>query len=276
MKHSAPILRVAALQSPLVWENPTANAEAIGRQINALEESCDLIVLPEMWATGFTMDPSAHACVLPMGWQDDEATWPTALAEMRKWAHERDAAVIGSLSCRDEVLGHPVNRCFFVPPSGQVECYDKRHLFTFAGEDAAYGQGEKRVIVEWQGWRILLQVCYDLRFPVFSRNRSEDLYDAAVYVANWPAARVSAWSSLLVARSIENQCYVVGVNRIGADGKGIEHSGGSALIDPYGRTQNELSADASGWIHGDWDRAELDRYRAKFPVLSDADSFELS
>ena len=275
MNKSASLLRVAALQTPLVWENPTANAEAIGRQVDALEEPCDLIVLPEMWATGFTMDPGAHASVLPSGWQDDEAAWPASLAEMRKWARKRDAAVIGSLSCRDEALARPVNRCFFVPPSGPVECYDKRHLFSFAGEDAAYGPGEKRVIVEWRGWRILLQVCYDLRFPVFSRNRNEDRYDAAVYVANWPAARVSAWSSLLVARSIENQCYVVGVNRVGADGKGIEHSGGSALIDPYGRTQNELDADASGWLQGDWDRAELDRYRAKFPVLGDADSFEL-
>jgi predicted amidohydrolase len=275
MNKSASLLRVAALQTPLVWENPTANAEAIGRQVDALEKPCDLIVLPEMWATGFTMDPSAHASVLPSGWQDDEAAWPAPLAEMRKWARERDAAVIGSLSCRDETLARPVNRCFFVPPSGPVECYDKRHLFSFAGEDAAYGPGEKRVIVEWRGWRILLQVCYDLRFPVFSRNRSEDRYDAAVYVANWPAARVGAWSSLLVARAIENQCYVVGVNRVGADGKGIEHSGGSALIDPYGRTRSELDADASGWIHGDWDRAELNRYRVKFPVLGDADSFEL-
>jgi predicted amidohydrolase len=275
MNNSAPLLRVAALQTPLVWENPTANAEAIGRQVDALEEARDLIVLPEMWATGFTMDPGAQACVLPRGWKDDEATWPAPLAEMRKWARERDAAVIGSLSCRDEALARPVNRCFFVPPSGPLECYDKRHLFSFAGEDAAYGPGENRVIVEWRGWRILLQVCYDLRFPVFSRNRNEDRYDAAVYVANWPAARVGAWSSLLVARAIENQCYVVGVNRVGADGKGIEHSGGSALIDPYGRTQSELDADASGWLQGDWDRAELDRYRAKFPVLGDADSFEL-
>ena len=276
MNHSASLLRVAALQTPLVWENPTANAEAIGPQVDALEAPCDLIVLPEMWATGFMMDPSAHACVLPLGWMDDEATWPAPLAEMRKWARQRDAAVIGSLSCRDEALARPVNRCFFVPPSGPVECYDKRHLFTFAGEDAVYGPGEERVIVEWRGWRILLQVYYDLRFPAFSRNRTDDRYDAAVYVANWPAARVDAWSSLLVARAIENQCYVVGVNRVGVDGKGIEHSGGSALIDPYGRTQAKLDADAPGWIHGAWDRAELDRYRAKFPVLGDADPFELS
>ena len=276
MNNNASHLRVAALQTPLVWENPRANAEAIGRQVDALEEPCDLIVLPEMWATGFTMDPGTHACVLPKGWQDDEAVWPAPLVAMRQWAQDRDAAVIGSLSCRDEALDHPVNRCFFVPPNGTVEFYDKRHLFTFAGEDAAYGPGKDRVIVEWRGWRILLQVCYDLRFPVFSRNRSEDRYDAAVYVANWPAARVGAWSSLLVARAIENQCYVVGVNRVGADGKGIEHSGGSALIDPYGRTQTELDADAAGWIHGGWDRTALDRYRTKFPVLGDADSFELS
>lgn len=275
MNQNAPHLRVAALQTPLAWENPNANGEAIGSQVGALDGPYDLIVLPEMWATGFTMNPGTHACVLPKGWQDNEATWPAPLAEMRTWAREQDAAVVGSLSCRDGALAHPVNRCFFVPPSGRVACYDKRHLFTFAGEDAAYGPGEDRVIVEWRGWRILLQVCYDLRFPVFSRNRSEDRYDAAVYVANWPAARVTAWSSLLVARAIENQCYVVGVNRVGVDGKGIEHSGGSALIDPYGQTQAELEPYVSGWIHGTWDKAALDRYRTKFPVLGDADPFEL-
>lgn len=275
MNQNAPHLRVAALQTPLAWENPNANREAIGRQVDALNGPYDLIIIPEMWATGFTMNPQSKASVLPRGWQGDEAAWPAPLAEMRKWARERDAAVVGSLSCRDEALAHPVNRCFFVPPSGPVACYDKRHLFTFAGEDAAYGPGEDRVIVEWRGWRILLQVCYDLRFPVFSRNRNEDRYDAAVYVANWPAARVTAWSSLLVARAIENQCYVVGVNRVGVDGKGIEHSGRSALIDPYGQTQAELDPYVSGWIHGTWDRAALDRYRAKFPVLGDADLFEL-
>ena len=111
MNDSAPLLRVAALQTPLVWENPNANAEAIGRQVGALEEPCDLIVLPEMWATGFTMDPGAHASVLPSGWQDDEATWPAPLTVMRKWARERDAALVGSLSCQDQALPHPVNRC---------------------------------------------------------------------------------------------------------------------------------------------------------------------
>lgn len=276
MNTTASLLRVSALQTPLVWENPTANTEAFGRQIDALDGPCDLIVLPEMWATGFTMDPGTHACLLPRAWQNDEAPWPAPLAAMRQWARERDAAVIGSLSCRDEAIAHPVNRCFFVPPNGPVEFYDKRHLFTFAGENAAYGPGEDRVIVEWRGWRILLQVCYDLRFPVFSRNRNEDRYDAAVYVANWPAARVGAWSSLLVARAIENQCYVVGVNRVGADGKGLDHSGGSALIDAYGQTQAELEPDACGWVRGDWDLSELDRYRAKFPVLGDADPFKLT
>ena len=169
MNNSASLLRVASLQTPLVWEDPTANAEAIGRKIDALEEPCDLIVLPEMWATGFTMDPGTHACVLPRGWQNDEATWPAPLAAMRQWAQDRDAAVIGSLSCRDEAIAHPVNRCFFVPPNGPVEFYDKRHLFTLAGEDAAYGPGKDRVIIEWRSWRILLQVCYDLRFPQLFR-----------------------------------------------------------------------------------------------------------
>lgn len=269
------LLRVAALQASLAWENPEANCVAFSQELDSLQEPSDLIVLPEMWATGFTMNPKTHACSLPLGWQDDEDRWPAPLKAMRKWAYERDAAIIGSLACQDKTLAHPVNRCFFVPPSGSVECYDKRHLFTFAGEDAAYGPGDERVIVEWRGWRILLQVCYDLRFPVFSRNRTADRYDAAVYVANWPAARRQAWSNLLIARAIENQCYVAGVNRVGLDGMGIEHSGCSALIDPYGRTQAQLDLNASGWMIGSWDRAELERYRAKFPVLGDADFFSL-
>ncbi len=276
MKNQASTLRVAALQISLVWEKPIANCEAFSLELDKLEGPYDLILLPEMWATGFTMNPEAHACVLRLGWNDDEMHWPAPLTAMRKWANEQNAAIIGSLACRDEALEHAVNRCFFVPPTGPIQYYDKRHLFAFAGEDRAYSSGNMPLIVEWRGWRILLQVCYDLRFPVFSRNRAADPYDAAIYVANWPASRAKAWSSLLAARAIENQCYIAGVNRVGLDGNGIEYSGHSALIDPYGNTQSVLNPSESGWLFGKWDRNALNGYRAKFPVLDDADHFSLT
>lgn len=270
-------LRVAALQTDLIWEDAAANIDRIQGHLNRLTTPADLIVLPEMWATGFTMKPGAFGCVLGGNWEDDEPGWPAPLAAMRSWAAKHDAAVIGSLSCRVEgASGDAVNRCFFVPPTGRVQCYDKRHLFGFAGEPAAYAPGADRVLVDWRGWRILLQVCYDLRFPVFSRNQASDPYDAAVYVANWPKVRAEAWSKLLPARAIENQCYVVGVNRVGEDGNGIEHSGHSALIDAYGNISASLPPSEEGWIYAEWDQNEIERYREKFPVLRDADGFTLA
>lgn len=270
-------LRVAALQTDLAWEDAESNIDRIQGHLNRLTNPTDLIVLPEMWATGFTMNPDAFACVLRGNWEDDEHGWPAPLAAMRAWAAAQDAAVIGSLSCRLEGSSEgAVNRCFFVPPMGRVQCYDKRHLFGFAGEPAAYAPGADRVVVDWRGWRILLQVCYDLRFPVFSRNQATDPYDAAVYVANWPAVRVEAWSKLLLARAIENQCYVVGVNRVGKDGNGIEHTGQSALVDAYGNISAALPPSGEGWIYAAWDRDEIERYREKFPVLRDADGFTLT
>lgn len=270
-------LRVAALQTDLIWEDAAANIDRIQGHLTRLTTPADLIVLPEMWATGFTMKPGAFGCVLGGNWEDDEPGWPAPLAAMRSWAAKHDAAVIGSLSCRVEgASGGAVNRCFFVPPTGRVQCYDKRHLFGFAGEPVAYAPGADRVLVDWRGWRILLQVCYDLRFPVFSRNQASDPYDAAVYVANWPKVRAEAWSKLLPARAIENQCYVVGVNRVGEDGNGIEHSGHSALIDAYGNISASLPPSEEGWIYAEWDQNEIERYREKFPVLRDADGFTLA
>ena len=272
----SPNLRVAALQTGLTWEDGQANIDRIQGHLNRLTTSADLIVLPEMWATGFTMNPGEFGSVLARRWEDEERSWPAPLTAMRSWAIKHDAAVIGSLSCRVEgATGGAVNRCFFVPPTGRVQFYDKRHLFGFAGEPAAYSPGADCVVVDWRGWRILLQVCYDLRFPVFSRNHDANPYDAAVYVANWPDVRVEAWGKLLLARAIENQCYVVGVNRVGEDGNGIAHSGHSALIDAYGNVTAALPPSEEGWIYAEWDRNEIERYREKFPVLRDADRFTL-
>lgn len=270
------ILRIAALQTDLVWEDPDANIARIEHHLGLLEQAVDLIVLPEMWATGFTMDPSTHGCALANDWMEDEASWPAPLTAMRRWARAHDAAVVGSLSCRLGKQGGAVNRCFFVPPAGAVTHYDKRHLFSFAGEPDAYVPGVERTVVHWRGWNLLLQVCYDLRFPVFSRNQSNARYDAAIYVANWPEVRVEAWSALLRARAIENQCYVVGVNRVGADGNGIAHSGASAVVDPYGHALADAPPQSEGWLYAHGDLQELERYRSKFPVLRDADGFQLT
>ena len=269
-------LRIAALQTDLAWENPTSNTARIEGHLAQLDGSVDVIVLPEMWATGFTMDPETHGSALAHDWMENEAGWPAPLVAMRSWASTHNAAVVGSLSCRVEGDEAAVNRCFFVPPVGTVAHYDKRHLFSFAGEPAAYAPGIGRTVVQWRGWNILLQVCYDLRFPVFSRNAQDEPYDVAIYVANWPEVRVAAWSALLRARAIENQCYVVGVNRVGEDGNGIPHSGASALIDPYGETAMELGPHSEGWLYGEASPTELERYRQKFPVLSDADGFTLN
>jgi len=271
-----PDLRIAALQTDLAWENPVINIARIEGHFAQLDGSADLIVLPEMWATGFTMAPQTRGCALAEDWMEDEASWPEPLVAMRQWARAHDAAVVGSLSCRIESQGMAVNRCFFVPPVGAVAHYDKRHLFSFAGEPAAYAAGAERVVVHWRGWNMLLHVCYELRCPVFSRNTPDAPYDAAIYVANWPEVRVDAWSALLRARAIENQCYIVGVNRVGADGNGIAHSGASAILDPLGQTLTTIASHATGWLYAVASGGELERHRRKFPVLRDADGFELT
>ena len=268
-------LTVGLLQTDLAWENPAENITRIEGHMAQLNPQVDLIVLPEMWATGFTMRPDACGMALSSGWEQSRDTWPAPIQAMHRWAKTANAAVVGSLACGliDEKAA--VNRCFFVRPDGSMDWYDKRHTFTFAGENAHYRSGTARVEVVWKGWRILLQTCYDLRFPVFSRNRVSEPYDLAVYVANWPAVRRSAWSALLPARAIENQAYVVGVNRVGEDGNGIEHNGGSALFDPFGNALTSAPDHEEGWAVAQCALLPLEQYREKFPVLKDGDSFKL-
>ncbi len=258
-------LRITMAQSMLHWEDPDANRRMFEEMTEGLSGSTDLLVLPEMFTTGFTM----RSKELAEGMDGPSIAWMKALAAGLK------CAVYGSLIIADNE--EYFNRGLFVDPSGSVTAYDKRHLFRMADEQDHYSAGKERVVVEWRGWRLLLQVCYDLRFPVFSRSRAiqgRGDYDAAVYVANWPEARRYPWRQLLIARAIENQAYVIGVNRVGMDGKGIHYAGDSACIDPRGEVV-EAEPSAVQLVHRTMDGTSLEEFRKKFPVLLDADEFEL-
>jgi omega-amidase len=252
-------LAVTLIQCELAWEQPADNRRQIGALIDNLDGGTDLIVLPEMFTTGFSMNALANA---------EEPGGAT-----EQWllhvARQRDCAVTGSIAVRE---GNGVyNRMLFATPTG-VQHYDKRHLFRMAGEDQRYLPGQERVIVEWRDWRINLQVCYDLRFPVFSRNRED--YDLLVYVANWPQQRRYHWRQLLIARAIENLACVVGVNRIGADARGLSYSGDSLAIAADGTILLD-TLDANGTARVILDRAALHTYRETFPCQLDADRFQL-
>ena len=212
-----------------------------------------------MFSTGFCTNPDGIAENL-----DNET-----LQWMKSKASEKSAAIAGSVAVTDGK--HYFNRFYFVKPDGSVTYYDKKHLFTYGGEHRRFTAGEERVIVEWKGVRILLQICYDLRFPVWARNRAD--YDMIIYVASWPTPRVAAWSALLVARAIENQCYVAGVNRVGAD-PACEYCGGTVVIDPYGKTIAECPMGEESEASALVDMDALEAFREKFPVLNDADEFE--
>lgn len=252
-------MKVVILQQDIAWADPAENVlraeAAIDRRPGA-----DLYVLPEMFATGFATHPEGVA---------EPADSETLRWMIRKAAACR-AAVAGSLAVEDG--GRYYNRLCFVHPDGRVETYDKRHLFTYSGEDRHYTRGMRRVVVNFRGVRILLQVCYDLRFPVWSRNRGD--YDVALYVASWPVGRIEAWSALLRARAIENQCYVVGVNRVGRDSV-ADYSGASVIIDPYGRTIATCEDHHVSAAEAELDLERLASFRQKFPVLKDGDAFSL-
>lgn len=248
-------MRVTILQRNIEWANPVLNIqradEAISRNAGA-----DLYVLPEMFSTGFCTQPEGIA----------ESSESDTLRWMQRKAAEMDAAIAGSVAIEQE--GRYYNRFYFVKPDGSVTHYDKKHLFTYGGEHLRFTAGEERVVVEWQGVRILLEVCYDLRFPIWARNRGD--YDMILYVASWPTPRVAAWSALLVARAIENQCYVAGVNRVGTD-PACEYCGGSVVIDPYGKHIATCADGVECEATAEVDMAALEAFREKFPVLRDAD-----
>ncbi len=247
------------MQGMLQWEHAEANRRRFTELLGGLAGTTDLVVLPEMFTTGFSMRSVELA---------EPMDGPT-VAWMREQALALDAALYGSVIIREHGKFH--NRGLFVEPDGSITRYDKRHLFRFAGETDHYSAGRERVVVWWRGWRLLLQICFDLRFPVFARNRGD--YDAMLYVANWPEARRYAWSQLLIARAIENQCYVAGVNRVGMDGKGMHYAGDSVLVDPKGAVQAAIPGERI--TTGLFDRAGLETFREKFPVAMEADDFSL-
>lgn len=258
-------MKVLGLALDLVWEDVEANIAAIDALMPDIQHrKPDLVVLPEMWSTGFTMNPSA----IP------SPHLHAAIEAMHRWARETDAAWYGSL-VHKTAEGSFKNRGHFVrPDTGMATVYDKRHLFTFGAEPNHYSPGERQVIVRWRGWRILLQICYDLRFPVFSRNRQgEGAWDLALYVANWPAVRSDAWATLLKARAIENCGWVCGVNRRGTDGNNLTYDGHSGLYGPVGECTLSEPDVPSVFVERTLDLDALSRYRAKFPALQDADEF---
>ena len=261
-------LRVSIVQGATRWHDPAGNREYYAELLAPLHGTTDLVVLPETFTSGFSNDAIGNA----------EGMDGATVAWIREQAKKLDAAVTGSVQLRtDEGV---FNRMLFATPDGQLHHYDKRHLFSFAREHERYAAGKQRVVVEWKDWRILLQVCYDLRFPVFSRNvidpQRDGLpdYDLALYVANWPSARAYPWKTLLRARAMENLCYVVGVNRVGTDGNGLHYSGDSAVIDFLGHPLSEAT-DEEVVTTTTLQVAPLIEHRAKFPALLDGDAFEL-
>lgn len=253
-------MKVALIQSALVWENPEANRNYFEEKINAIEESVNLIVLPEMFTTGFTMEPAQVA--EPMNGKT--VLWMQALAKAK------NCAITGSVVIEEN--SNFYNRMLFVFPSGKIQYYDKRHLFTLAGEDKVYSRGAQKLIVDYLGWKICPLVCYDLRFPVFSRNVED--YDLLIYVASWPKTRIKAWDMLLAARAIENMSYTIGVNRIGKDNNGYEYVGHSQVLDYLGESLIE-PMEQGGIFITTLEKPKLIEGRKKLNFLSDKDVFEI-
>ncbi|MCP2232188.1 amidohydrolase [Erwinia aphidicola] len=250
-------LKITVLQQPLEWMDGAANLRFFDELLAGIDGR-DLIILPEMFTTGFAMEAAKSS--LP---EAQVVSWLQAKA---KAAH---AMVAGSAALQTEKGA--VNRFLLVEPNGTVHHYDKRHLFRMAGEHQHYLAGERREVIEWRGWRILPQVCYDLRFPVFSRNQND--YDLALYVANWPAPRALHWQALLQARAIENQAYVAGCNRVGTDGNGHQYSGDSRIISPLGEILAAGEPHQPARLDADLSLEKVREYRETFPAWRDADSF---
>ncbi len=253
-------MKIALLNSTLSWENPVENRTYFEQKINAIDEAIDLIVLPEMFTSGFTMNPKKVAETM----QGETVSW------LKKWAKVKNCAITGSLVITENEKYF--NRLLFVFPEGKIEFYDKRHLFTLAGEDKVYTSGKEKLIITYKGFKICPLICYDLRFPVFARNVEN--YDLLLYVANWPKPRVNAWDILLKARAVENMCYVIGVNRIGNDNNHLEYIGHSQAIDFLGNYIIEPQENEGVFIV-ELDKEKQDETRSKLAFLNDKDEFKL-
>lgn len=256
-------LRISLVQSDIIWENKTENLKNYGVLLKSIAEKTDLVVLPEMFSTGFSMD----CCHLA------ETNDGDTISIIKKWTSEYQFAIYGSFLAKDE-NNKIFNRGFFITPDGKTDFYDKRHLFRLGDENECFTAGDKQVIVSYQGWNISLIICYDLRFPVWIRN-VENHYDLLLCTANWPEAREKVWSTLLQARALENLCYVAGVNRIGKDGHQVKHKGDSMLINPKGDILAKCEENEESIATFSLNKEYLEEFRRKFPVWKDADRFEI-
>lgn len=252
-------LKVVLIQADLVWENPRQNRLNFTKKIDQINEDVDMVILPEMFTSGFTMNASAVAETM----DGETVLW------MKDLASKRNIAIVGSLVISE--AGNFHNRLLFVEPSGVITHYDKRHTFTLVGEDDIYSAGKEKIIVEYKGWKICPLICYDLRFPVWARNIED--YDVLIYVANWPKPRVSAWDALLKARAIENMCYCIGVNRVGVDGVNSIYSGHSAVYDVLGNPMTTMIPDQEQIEILVLEKRHIEAYRNKLKFLNDRDGF---
>ena len=255
-------LKVVGIQANLIWENPAKNRELFEKKINALEEETDLIILPEMFTSGFTMHPKNVA----------EKMDGLTISWMLQIAKEKQLAICGSLVIEED--NAYFNRFVFVHPSGRIESYNKRHSFTLAGEHKVYTSGTKKLIINYNGWRICPFICYDLRFPVWVRNTGN--YDVLIFMANWPIARIKAWDTLLKARAIENMSYVIGINRTGKDANAYEYSGNSLVIDYLGEELANLAINETGIVKATLLKNKQNELRTKLGFLNDKDAFTIT
>lgn len=254
-------LTLCLVQPNLVWESPDENLVLLEEMLAADKNACDIILLPEMFSTGFSMNAALLA---------EEAGGRT-MRWMEKLANTTNAWVLGSYIIREN--NQFFNRMVCMAPGGTYKQYDKRHLFSLAAEEKTYSPGKERIFVSVKGWKIVPLICYDLRFPVWSRNTDD--FDLLIYLANWPKRRRYAWNTLLKARAIENQSFVAGVNRVGYDGNRVEHSGDSCVLNPLGKTLSKLS-NKSGVIYAELSKVALNKTRSKFTFLNDRDDFKIN
>jgi omega-amidase len=258
-------LTITTIQSNLFWEDKQANMQMLQQKIDSITDKTEIVILPEMFTTGFSMQPELFAETM----DGETMEW------MKMVSNKNGIVLTGSVMIEDE--GKYFNRLIWMLPNGQFGYYDKRHLFGYGEEDKHYSSGNKRLIASVKGWKINLQVCYDLRFPVWARQQPKHgapEYDVLIYVANWPERRSHAWKTLLCARAIENQCYVIGVNRVGDDAKNIHYSGNSLVIDPMGQVLYHM-ADEEDINTITLSKEKLEEVRTRFPFLNDADDFSI-
>lgn len=256
-------LRISLIQGTIAWENVAENLSYYGRLLRRVKGKADIAVLPETFSTGFTMHVEPVAEAVPGG---------NTVAMIKQWASSYDMAIAGSFIAVEN--GNYYNRGFFITPEGEEYYYNKRHLFRMGSENKHFTSGDKRLILSYKGWNICLLICYDLRFPVWSRNVNNE-YDVLIYCANWPQPRIEVWKTLLQARAIENMCYVCGVNRVGEDGVGAVYSGESMILSPKGKKLAYAGMRKNTTCTYTLNKKELTDFRAKFPCWADMDSFTI-